>query len=113
MIENEVTHASKNCPLWQLNVPEGVQFYPDQELLSVGVVHSDLPVEKQIVELDAIKKLAVEACAACVYHILKPPGSCEPGGYYRGGMVSTLAVNQRDEIPQEIKETPIYHYSDL
>ncbi len=110
----KVTQADMlRCPLWKLNVVGDVQNLPN-EGLSVGVVNTDKPVETQKEELDVIKSQIIKVCTTqCLYHVSKCAGGCEPACIYRGGMISTVIVNQQDEFPESTKDNPLLYYSKI
>ncbi len=110
----EVTHADPRCPIWHLDVHEGVELYNSNigPYLSVGIVNTDISIAEQTAKLLEIQGAVRETCLKCPYHTRKS-GYCEPGGIFMRGMFCDLVVAQRDQIPQKMKNNPEYHYSDF
>ncbi|MEK7177761.1 MAG: hypothetical protein AAB705_02970 [Patescibacteria group bacterium] len=106
-----ITHVSPQCPLLKIDLDWGTVLIEDVGL-SVEVVKDNNPVT-----LKKIKSIAMGICASCLNHFLKPPGTCKPGGHIwpsTGDIAgSTILVNQREDIPSQIKNNIKYDYSDF
>lgn len=100
-----------HCPIRGLDVHEGVTDHiisGSPPTLSVGVVHTDQSVEKQAKLLKEIQDEVLNTCRECV-DLDNNDGDCTPGTFFRGGLVSTVIVGDRNELPNKVK-TKKYYY---
>ncbi len=108
-VTHAVTNASPECPLLNINIDWDTVFI-EEVGLTIEVVR-DNNREK----LAEIKAMAMGICAGCSHHYSETgEGKCVPGGHIWPGLAgSTILVNQRAIIPNEVKSDPRYDYEDF